>query len=346
MRNAFRNAADAIAASQVEVHYARVGPRAASIDAAERSAYLRSCRDHIAHLQSAVTHDMPDLFVQYTLWRAGVRCEGRISVEALVAELACLRHALIANLREDQGRLAVEIVDKAIAEVAVDPVAESVLRDSPQAELADAYLNALLAGDRRTASDLIRAAVENGLPVGDVYRHVLEPSQHEVGRRWQINTITVAQEHFCTAATQLVMSQLYDRLAPDEPNGLTIVATGAQGDLHEVGVRMVADFFEMAGWTSIYLGTSTPADAVIASVRTHDANVLAVSATLTNQLEEVQELIDSLRAQPDLRGVKVLVGGPPFTKNPELYRSVGADGYATNGDRAVTAGAELMSATR
>ena len=45
-----------------------------------------------------------------------------------------------------------------------------------------------------------------------------------------------------------------------------MVATCIGGELHEIGIRMVADFFEMEGWDTYYLGANTPADAVVAEL--------------------------------------------------------------------------------
>ena len=63
----------------------------------------------------------------------------------------------------------------------------------------------------------------------------------------------MAQEHYCTAATQLIMSQLYPYIFTTGKNGRVLVGTCVSGDLHEIGVRMVSDFFEMEGWDTFYL---------------------------------------------------------------------------------------------
>ncbi|MDO5836135.1 MAG: B12-binding domain-containing protein, partial [Methanobacterium sp.] len=76
-------------------------------------------------------------------------------------------------------------------------------------ELAKNYMDALLNLQRDEAGRMIIKAVEEGTDIKDIYIHVFESSQHEIGRLWQTNIITVAQEHFCTAATQMIMSQLY-----------------------------------------------------------------------------------------------------------------------------------------
>lgn len=96
----------------------------------------------------------------------------------------------------------------------------------------------LLRGDRRGAADRVLDAVRTGTPLRDIYLKVLQPVQHEVGRLWQLNGLSVAQEHFCTAATQLVMSMLYPYLFDGPRTDRVLVATCARGDLHRIGLRV------------------------------------------------------------------------------------------------------------
>ena len=105
---------------------------------------------------------------------------------------------------------------------------------------------------------MILQAVEQGSPVKDIYQRVFQPTQHEIGRLWQTNQISVAQEHYCTAATQLAMAQLYPYTFSAERSGRRLVAACVSGELHEIGARIVADLFEMAGWDTYYLGANTP----------------------------------------------------------------------------------------
>jgi methanogenic corrinoid protein MtbC1 len=65
----------------------------------------------------------------------------------------------------------------------------------PYADLARSYMEALLRGDRQTASRLVMEAVENGVSVRDIYLHVLHVSRREIGRLWQLNRISVAPKH-------------------------------------------------------------------------------------------------------------------------------------------------------
>ena len=91
----------------------------------------------------------------------------------------------------------------------------------------------------------------------------------------------------------------------------------------------------MDGWNTYYLGASTPAQAVVATVIQHQAQLLAISATISGHLGSVAELIHLVRAQPACRDVKILVGGYPFLVAPDLWKRVGADGTAFNAQDAL-----------
>jgi methanogenic corrinoid protein MtbC1 len=215
--------------------------------------------------------------------------------------------------------------------------------DHPLGDLAREYLQMLLEGERHTASTLILSAVEHGTSVKEIYLHVFQPVQREVGGLWQTNQISVAQEHYCTAATQLVMSQLYPRIFATERLGRRMVATCVGGELHEIGVRMVADFFEMEGWDTYYLGANTPATSILQALDDRNADILAISATMTFHVGHVEQLISAVRASDMGRNLRIMVGGYPFNVSPGLWRHVGADGFATNAQDAVRQAEELLA---
>ena len=218
-----------------------------------------------------------------------------------------------------------------------------LLTDAPHAALAGAWLAALLDGDRHRASRMILDAVSSGAQVAAIYQHVFQPALYEIGRLWQMNAISVAQEHYSTAATQLVMSQLYPQICASEKGAGTLVATCVAGDLHEIGLRMVADVFEMDGWHTYYLGANMPPHDVVGVVVQRRADVLAISATMAPDLRHVRELIRQVRAHPVCHDVFILVGGHPFHATPDLWRAVGADGSAPTAQQATVLARRLRA---
>jgi len=145
--------------------------------------------------------------------------------------------------------------------------------------------------------------------------------------------------------TQLTMSRLYPLVCADSfarPDRL--VATCAAGDLHEIGLRMVADLLEQDGWDVSFLGANTPALAVRRMLVDRSAKLLLISASLTLHLSAVQSLIDLVRADAACDEVKILVGGHPFNLSPGLWKQMGADGHAGDALRAVAVASVLRTA--
>lgn len=325
-------------------HYELQPDLAARYGAAGRVKCRQDADFHLSYLADAISVDLPALFVDYVAW-AKVMLAGRgIPQEDLARNLEVLREVLLRELPADQALLAVEYVEiglRQLPDVSLE-IPTRIRQDEPLAELAGAYLQALLRGERHVASRLVLEAVESGTSVRDIYLHVFQRAQHEVGCLWQANRLSVAQEHYCTAATQLIMSQLYPYVFAGQRNGHTLVATCVAGDLHEIGVRMVSDFFEMDGWDTFYLGANTPTVSLLRTVEERGADLLAVSATMTFHLRAVKELISAVRGTPSGERLKILVGGYPFNLSPDLWRIVGADAWGRDALESVVVADRLL----
>ncbi|MBV9924253.1 MAG: cobalamin-dependent protein [Acidobacteria bacterium] len=333
----------ALAAAVTERHYALNPELERRFGQAGREKCLQDANYHLSYLAESLGSALPALFADYVAW-AKVMLEARgVPAKDLARNLEVLRDVLRERLPAEEGELAARYVEEGIKRLPhVAPDLPAFVSDAePHAALARGYIEALLAGRRHEASRLVLEAVEEGVGVRDVYLHVFQRAQREVGRLWQLNLLSVAQEHYCTAATQLVMSQLYPRIFSTERNGRTLVATCVAGDLHEIGLRMVADFFEMEGWDTFYVGANAPAASVVQAIAERDADVLAVSATITSHVRALRELIAAVRAERETRHVKVLAGGYPFNVAPGLWREVGADASARDAAGAVEAATRL-----
>lgn len=205
------------------------------------------------------------------------------------------------------------------------------------------YIGALREGDRRKALSAALNAVNAGLDIRDLYLDVFQPAMHEVGRLWEANQFTVAQEHLATAITQSVMAQLYAGCNEQRYLGRTMVATTIGGELHELGIRMVADFFELEGYDVYYLGVNVPVEDIVSMVNQRRAHLLGLSVTLGSHILQARTVIQAVRASPIGRTIKVMVGGQPFNRAPEVARSIGADFTAADARSAVRMASEVLA---
>lgn len=206
--------------------------------------------------------------------------------------------------------------------------------DEP-ASVARAYLEHLLSARRREALDLVHAAIQDGLGVDTVYVDVLQPVLYEIGRLWQRNEVDVATEHYVTAATQLLMAQIFPYALEQNRIARSVVAGCLGSELHEVGMRMVCDLFEFAGWDTYFLGAITPGDSLLNTVRRRQPDVVCLSATMAFGVPQIRDLITDLRNVMGKLTPKIMVGGLPFIINPDLAVMVGADATAADARGAV-----------
>ena len=139
------------------------------------------------------------------------------------------------------------------------------------------------------------------------------------------------------------MSQLYPFIFTSAKKEKRIIVSCTAGELHEIGPRMVADFFEMEGWNSYYFGANTPQTSLIKAIESYKPDVLAVSVTMSYNLSSVSDLIESVKSQSNIGDVKILVGGYPFNLSGKLWKNMGADGFAMDAAGAVKIANSLIN---
>jgi MerR family transcriptional regulator, light-induced transcriptional regulator len=334
----------AIAAAVTDAHYAANPELERRYGARGREKCLQDAGYHLAYLSEALTSAVPAFFADYVVWARWMLESRGVPASDLVANLGVLRATLDECVPEDLRKLYREYIELGIDSLAraASAYPSYLVPDAELGELARSYVNALLRGERHVASRLVLDAVASGVSVRSIYLNVFQCAQHEIGRLWQLNKLSVAQEHYCTAATQLIMSQLYDRIFSTVRNGRVMVATCVAENMHEIGARMVADFFEMEGWDTYYLGANAPTASIVQTIVDRRADLLAVSATMTWHVRSVASLIHAVRDAEQCRGVAVLVGGYPFNAAEGLWREIGADGFAANAEEALRVADELL----
>ncbi|MCS6883223.1 MAG: cobalamin-dependent protein [Oscillochloridaceae bacterium] len=209
-------------------------------------------------------------------------------------------------------------------------------------ELQRDYLNALLAGSGRAADRVVQRALDAGFTPQRVYLDLFQPTAYAIGRLWQRNRVSVAQEHLATAIIERQMGELHPLFRPRQQRGRTVVIGCVPDEWHRVGARMVADFFEAEGWTVHYLGAAVPVRDLVAMVRDSQADLVGVSAQMLFNLPRVQELVRALDAA-GLAGIPVIAGGMPFTEQPELAPALNVRGSGADAAAALRVAEEVLT---
>ncbi len=114
--------------------------------------------------------------------------------------------------------------------------------------------------------------------------------------------------------------------------GRVVIGT-VEGDIHDIGKKIVCFLLEGNGFEVIDLGVDVKAEAFAQAIGEHNPDILGMSALLTTTMLNMRETIDLLREKGLREKVKIMVGGAPTTE--EFAKSIGADGYAPEAGSAV-----------
>ena len=197
-------------------------------------------------------------------------------------------------------------------------------------EVKGAYLDALLRGRRVEALDILRAPADRGVELPLLYMHVIHEALYDVGRLWERNKISVAEEHMATAIAQWCLSSLYGQLpVPTTVRGRAVIA-GVQGELHQVGANIVSDVLESDGWDVRFLGTDMPYDGIFQAVVDHEADVLGISVAMVFNLHQVRRMVQAARAALGDAAPAMVPGGCAMQFAPGMTQQLGAAGVATD----------------
>ena len=288
-----------------------------------RQAGIEDARFHVQFLAAAIERDSRDAFRDYVQWAARVLGARGIDAVFLRENLEQVQAAAGQRLAATDQELIASFVEFATLP---DTTAAAPDADGPLSLTRRLFVQALLTGYRQAALNIALEALRSGVAVQDLYADVFQDGLYEVGRLWETNAITVAQEHMATAVTQYVMAQVFGGIDSPSPSRGVAVMTGVPGELHHVGALMVSDMLETHGWQVQFLGSNLPIASILAAITDAQPRVLGISITMPFNLHHATRLIE--QAKRAIPGLRAVVGGAAC--RGDAWRETGADDYATD----------------
>lgn len=177
---------------------------------------------------------------------------------------------------------------------------------------------ALADRDRAGAVEAALEAVETGaVDIVTLYTAVLGPLLVDTGFAWQAGTERVWEEHHTSATIRTIVEALYPEVmrqaATVHRRESRVLLANPPRELHDLGLRMLADRFELAGYSATFLGADTPLDEIAAAAKATNADLVVLSVSTLYERVGLREFLQELRRRiPDCR---IRVGGPAFVRD-------------------------------
>ena len=198
----------------------------------------------------------------------------------------------------------------------------------------------------RGKAKLVPAAVQETLDEGVEASKILDTmisAMDVVGENFKNGTIFVPEMLIAAKAMKKGVEVLKPHLASGAAGALGKVIIGTvAGDLHDIGMNLVAMMIESAGFEVIDLGVDVPVEKFLSAYEENPGTkIVACSALLTTTMPALQETVTALNAAPWRKDVKVMVGGAPITQ--EFADKIGADAYTPDAASAAKKAKELVA---
>ena len=189
------------------------------------------------------------------------------------------------------------------------------------------FVSVLLKGVEADTIRWIENARRRGGSVAAIYLTLLAPAARHLGDMWTEDLCDFTDVTIGLGELHKILHLLHDghdRNQYPASNGLSVLLMPSPGEQHTLGLTMVADFFQRAGW-EVAGGPYAPSDdpAILVRKRRYDAIGFSLATSLG--FNRLKDCITAVRAAAAPSPVCIIVGGPFFTAHPERVNDVGAD---------------------
>ncbi|MCW8890861.1 MAG: cobalamin-dependent protein [Sedimenticola sp.] len=296
-------------------------------------AFEQKCREdiayHLDYLKIATLANEPEVFAEYSRWLRDV-LQNRQVPEGCITTSYTLLQNHFTQRHPEQSKTVSAIIEAGINAVNDDkhPLVSQPITRAP--ELTKNFALMISQGDRAKSRELYFDQLQQGPTLAQTNLELLQPSLYEIGRRWQTNQLSVAQEHMATAICQSLMAQGFGKVSFAPSTGKHAVFTAVEGAQHALGIQMVADGFEEAGWRCDYLGANTPLTDLITFLDREKPDLLGLSATLPVDITRARQMTTQLRVELGNACPLIMVGGLATNTIPRSWSLCGADIWAIN----------------
>ncbi len=191
----------------------------------------------------------------------------------------------------------------------------------------NSLVEAVEAGNVGAVESEVRNALSEGLEASHVLEKGLIAGMITVGERFRAGDMFLPEVLMSAKAMHKGLEIVRPLLAQSGQSLQQKVVMGTvEGDIHDIGKKIVGTLIEGNGFSVIDLGVDLRPEVFVQAVEEHRPDVLGMSAMLTTTMTNMKKVIDLLKEKGLREKVKVVVGGAPV--NEEFAESIGADGYA------------------
>ncbi|MBA7486114.1 Methionine synthase [subsurface metagenome] len=198
----------------------------------------------------------------------------------------------------------------------------------------NALVEGVIKGDASVIETEVNKALNEGVSAQDILAKGLISGMNVVGERFKDGDMFLPEVLMSARAMHRGLGIVRPLLAKSGQSSQGKIVMGTvEGDIHDIGKKIVSFLFQGNGFDVIDLGIDLKAEVFIQAIEEHKPDILGMSALLTTTMLNMGKVIELLEEKGLREKIKVIVGGAPVSE--EFAKSIGADGYAPEAASAV-----------
>lgn len=201
--------------------------------------------------------------------------------------------------------------------------------------------DAIIDGSVETVRQQVQEALNENISAREILNEGLLKGMDEVGVLFKDGEMFVPEVLVSAKAMQAGVDIIKPVLLSDGvPPSAKILTVTVEGDLHDIGIKLVGIMLEGAGFEVVNIGVDVPTSKIIEKVKEIKPQIIGLSAMLTTTMASMRGVIEELDREGLLSDMKVMVGGAPLS--PSFAEKIGGN-YSADANEAVTVAKKLLS---
>jgi methanogenic corrinoid protein MtbC1 len=194
------------------------------------------------------------------------------------------------------------------------------------------FMQILESENKEEAVEFAMGLLDSGtIDIIELYSDILKPALNNMQCSLADKDICVWKEHVRTAIVRTIVECCYSYVIAkrnkesNTKRGNVIIVCPPE-EYHDLGARMVADYFTICGYDAIFVGNNTPYDDFYNAADKINPDIIAISVSNYYNLVITKKIIEDLRKKIDKK-TNIVVGGYAFSRDSKNISIVGADYY-------------------
>ena len=201
--------------------------------------------------------------------------------------------------------------------------------------------DAIIDGSVETVRQQVQEALNENISAREILNEGLLKGMDEVGALFKVGEMFVPEVLVSAKAMQAGVEIIKPVLLSDGvPSSAKILTVTVEGDLHDIGIKLVGIMLEGAGFEVVNIGVDVPTSKIIEKVKEIKPQIIGLSAMLTTTMVSMKGVIEELDREGLLSDMKVMVGGAPLS--PSFAEKIGGN-YSADANDAVIVAKKLLS---